>query len=41
MKEVLIVEKRLNKPGGSVWMRAGGSSAVAIPLGNEASETIE
>ena len=47
MKELLIEGEGLNKQGGSVWIgRGGGSSAVAIPLGdvprgNKASQTIE
>ena len=45
MQDVLIEGKDLNKHGRSVWRgRGGGSSAVAIPLGNiprgnEVSET--
>ena len=47
MKVLLIEREVLNKQGGSVWIRRGGSSsAVVIPLvnipgGQEASKTID
>ena len=47
MKEMVIDGEDWKKQGGSVWIgRGGGSSAVAIPLGNvpggnEVSETID
>ena len=38
MKEVLIEGEGLNKEGESLWIGSGGgSSAMTIPLGNEAS----